>query len=313
MNKVNLNSSKPIFLFGYPRSGTSWLTLSLRDYLGVGMVNEGTFISKFGKKYLADDRSINFYKLKNRIEHDEFTRILKQAYDITLDWPSILDKSRGGTYSDFIRLVFADISTKLGSRYIGSKSPAFGTEFSVLLRHFPNALFIHIIRDGRDCALSHYQKRWGRTNAYVAAAAWREYIARVQTQLVISNPDYIEVYYEDLLSDPTCTFKRLADFVHQSDTKPADSMYGRQPSECFGASVKPEDYKNQAFKWKNKMTARDVDLYNRTAGKKLRELGYSVDTINGAVPIWRRAYYQFMDRSIREWRHFRGKISQAVN
>lgn len=312
MNKAKLNSSRPIFLFGYPRSGTSWLTVSLRDYLDIGMVNEGTFISKLGKKYLADDRSINFYKLRDRIERDEFTSILNQAYNITLDWPSILDKSRGGTYSDFIRLVLADIGTKLGSRYIGSKSPAFGTEFSVLLRHFPNALFIHIIRDGRDCALSHYQKTWGRTNAYVVAAAWREYIARVQKQLIISKANYIEVYYEDLLSDPACTFNRLADFVYQGGTQFGDSMSGRKSAERFAETVKPEDYKQRAFKWKKKMTARDVDLYNRTSGKKLCELGYSVDAINGAVPIWRRAYYQSMDRSIREWRHFRGEINQAV-
>jgi hypothetical protein len=86
----------------------------------------------------------------------------------------------------------------------------------------PNALVIHIVRDGRDVALSMEkqgwpkQLPWDRTSRRMAGAVYWEWMTgeghEAGKQL---GPDYIEVRYEDLVANPRETLARLSSFISQ--------------------------------------------------------------------------------------------------
>ena len=56
-----------------------------------------------------------------------------------------------------------------GKESWGDNTPTFFNMISTLLRIFPNAKFIHIVRDGRDVYLS--RKKFDPTKKYVSLAA----------------------------------------------------------------------------------------------------------------------------------------------
>lgn len=302
------NPTAPIFLTGFARSGTTWMARALRHYLDVGIVNEGTFITQLGKRYPADKPLTSPDRLVDQIERDDFTRILASAYGISIDWQTIREQRAGAVYADYIQAGLADIAQKRDQRFIGAKSPAFGRQIEALLRHFPDASIIHVVRDGRDCALSHYEKRWGRTNAFVVGAMWRDYIATVRKQTGASRARYLEVFYEDLLREPARYFEQVANFVLALDSEQTDQRQAASVARRFAASVKPGDHNKRAFKWKRAMTEHDVALFDRTAGPLLRSLGYEAQSFDAGVALWRRGYYWTSDKLLREWRHKKTKF-----
>ena len=83
---------------------------------------------------------------------------------------------------------------------IGDKTPYYIHEISFLLELFPNAKFIHLVRDGRDAFLSIKNLRWDPDNVLSAAIAWRNCI-KAWEKMNLPSTQGIVVKYEDLLEN----------------------------------------------------------------------------------------------------------------
>jgi hypothetical protein len=64
--------------------------------------------------------------------------------------------------SDFIRTVMNEIASKQGANRWIDSTPTNIPHMFRISRDFPEARFIHIIRDGRDVALSLEKRAWSR-------------------------------------------------------------------------------------------------------------------------------------------------------
>jgi hypothetical protein len=83
-----------------------------------------------------------------------------------------------------------------------------------ILDDFPNAQFICITRDGRDVAADYLESSFGPTNAFAAAESsalcqnavkpWRQSLSASQ---------WMDLKYEELVTDPTGVLRRACDFV----------------------------------------------------------------------------------------------------
>ncbi len=99
----------------------------------------------------------------------------------------------------------------------GDKTPQYVRAIPTLAEIFPEARFIHIIRDGRDVALSLIRERFGPGNVYTAAGLWRETIEAGRRGARILAPDqYLEVRYEALTGNPGETLRSICAFVGES-------------------------------------------------------------------------------------------------
>jgi len=170
-----------------------------------------------------------------------------------------------------------------GKRMWGDKNTGTLVALDVLNREFPECRIVHLLRDGRDCALSHMSKEYvyGYENVLRAAIEWREQTTLCRKMGAMLPPSrYLEIRYEDLILTPEPTLRNVCAFLgvpyapqmleyhaHVSENVPAEKR-GLWP-----LLDKPPVASN-VFKWKTGMTAVDRAVFERNAGVLLNELGY---------------------------------------
>ncbi len=299
-----LNRDAPIFLTGFARSGTTWVNRILRDYFDAGFVNEGQFIVSFGLRIaqygdLCVDR--NWNRLLRDVRDDPFFAILARNYPVRMDWQRIAAGQR--TFPALVLDVLGQIAEQTCRRRIGSKYPVFGRHLELLNAHFPTCRVVHVIRDGRDCALSHRHMTWGHQNAYAAAVHWREYLDKAQCGARALPDRYLEIRYEDLLSNPEATIAALEKFITGASPGPITERFMRV------AKLKPE----KIASWRQAMTPREQGIFEGAAGDVLRRLGYPLTGTGRALPWFERSLYTVHDRCSREAWYWARRCIPAIS
>ena len=118
------------------------------------------------------------------------------------------------TAGDAARSFYEAYAAQEGKPRWGDKSPPYTWKARRIQRALPEAHFIHLIRDGRDVALSLSEVSWGPGDVQAAAAKWVEELGSARRRAQRLRPGtYMEVRYEDLVADPEPLLRRIADFV----------------------------------------------------------------------------------------------------
>ena len=146
---------------------------------------------------------------------------------------------------------------------------------------FPEARFLHIVRDGRDVALSHETMPFGASNTLECAEQWcRRLHLNMMAGKILDSERYQIVKYEDLIIDTECTLKRICEF-----TEIAYSGAMLKYTEMVKKKV-PEDkrwlwpvldqppQKSKVGKWKTGMGKAKRIVFENYAKDMLDELGY---------------------------------------
>jgi len=108
-----------------------------------------------------------------------------------------------------VRAFYRTYAERHGKPRFGDKSPNYSTKLPVILAVLPEARFIHIIRDGRDVALSNRDVWFGKDKSVEQLVdIWRRRIA-ITRQLAAECPHYMELRYEDLVRDSETELRRV--------------------------------------------------------------------------------------------------------
>lgn len=282
----------PIFLTGFARSGTTWVNRLMQDYFDAGFVNEGQFIVNFGKRIqrYGDLRILrNRERLIRDLAKDRFFSILSSNYKVDMDWDRIA--GRAGSFAEIVKGILAQIAEQTGKHRIGSKYPVFGRYLGLLNDLFPDCKVIHVIRDGRDCALSHKRVTWGHQNTYSAAIHWRTYMEASRRSAEAMQGRYVEIRYEDLLLEPKATMRTLEHFI----TGTLEHGITRRFLEDR-KSLKTD----RAGHWRQAMPARAQAIFEFVAGETLERFGYSLTGAVHRPSFVSRMGYVAHDRLARE-------------
>ncbi len=201
-----------------------------------------------------------------------------------------------------IRAFYELYAESQGKARWGDKTPDYLRSIRRIGRTLPEAHFVHLVRDGRDVAVS--RRRWrGRAGAKERpvekwASQWSRWIATARKQSA-DVEHYIEVRYEDLVTDTQPTLRRVCEFIqldfrpemldyHERASErleeldhslPASEGKGERPADHRQAkhaltSAPPQEEKVQA--WRREMTEEDRRAFEAEAGELLEELGYPV-------------------------------------
>lgn len=293
-----------IFLVGCPRSGSTLLNRILREYLDIGCANELQLIPKYYVKLrrygdlslkrnldsLIDDLLLEpYFTGFERIYTKETGRHVKiTKRDIVENMPE----------ASFAGVIYATLrvtAIQLRKNRVGNKHLSMGLHLDWLQELFPKCKVIHLIRDGRDCALSLMKMRWGHANAYAAAKFWSKNISKpraVAEQRLKFR--YIEIKYEDFLLNPIQEMKKLKGFVEGGTAE--------QNSDIFSGRLVSEVKRNNIFKWKESMSSRDISIFQSVAGKELSECGYELLPGRFELGLWQKWCYTLQDRVLREYK-----------
>ena len=192
----------------------------------------------------------------------------------------VLSKCRSG--GDFLRLVMQGIATRQNAARWALYDPDAVLHLPSIKADLPEALFVHIIRDGRDIALSLRKMGgfnpfpWGRSSRSLEETAlyWEWMVSSGRKYGRQIQEDYYEIHYEDLVSRPQATLSALGQFLHH------DLDYGRIQACGQGrlretnSSFKDDPGPPPLNRWQQKLSAAEVASLERLIGPCLEELGY---------------------------------------
>ncbi len=137
-----------------------------------------------------------------------------RLWDVTLEKEELLGEPTLRSYAAVVERFHDLYAGKKNKRYWGNLDIATLDEMDEANRWFPSARFLHIVRDGRDVALSHETMPYGASNTLEAAETWK---TRLRTNLkmgAILGPErYKVVRYEDLVSESEATLQSICAFL----------------------------------------------------------------------------------------------------
>lgn len=265
-------TSRPVFIVGCPRSGTSLLRNLLRSHPHLAFPRESHFIPRFSRAY-GDPRD----------EHaaiDLARRVLSLSWIERWELDVTPDAFAGcRSFRAVVSTLFEAWARREGKPRWGDKTPHYLTEIRTLLRLFPEGQVVHVYRDGRDVALSWLRTRLHPANLCTAATLWRTWVRAGRCAgAAVAGDAYTEVAYERLVNDTRATMQEVCAFLHEpfSDAVLVPSPLPQGPRiralSVSAAEVVPAN----AGQWRTQLSARERALFAAVAGDLLAELGYEV-------------------------------------
>ena len=275
----------PVFVIGCHRSGTNLLYDMLlssggfaiyRGYLPIYKI----LIPRFGSM----EKRANREKILQTWRRSKGFR--RTGLDADQLSARILEECRSG--GDFIRVVMDSVAASQQMQRWAVYDPDNVQHAERVKRDIPNALFVHIIRDGRDIALSLKKMGgfaplpWDRSQKESLVATslyWQWMVRKGREHGGKFRGDYIEIRYEDLITNPEATLGKVGTFLDH------DLDYGRIQRAGLGrlsetnSSFREEGAKEQLNplgRWKERLTAEEIAAIEATVGQSLEENGYSL-------------------------------------
>ena len=260
------------FIVGSARSGTTLLRLILNAHSRVAVPPESRFITELhtGDRVEADD-------FLTRLAHHRQFQFWKISID---DVRGELEGAGSIPYRDAVLAAYRAYARAKAKPLYGDKTPRYVLNIPLLARLFPEAKFVHQIRDGRNVALSYADVPFGPKRLGQAAALWAERVSAGLREGRELGPDrYTEVRYEDFVGDAEAQTKTLCDFLEidfeenmlhhaeqsRSDVLPRASRYNPNVTRPPTANVRS---------WAEQMSPRQVEMFEAIAGGVLEAAGY---------------------------------------
>jgi hypothetical protein len=243
--------------------------------------------------YLAESNVFNvlalrFGNLAMRSNRQKLLRVwlgsklfLASGLDARQIEEKVLDECRNP--GDFLRIVMGEISRTQGMQRWAENSPECLLHLPLIKSLIPEALVIHIIRDGRDVASSLARVRYvrpfpweDRQNLIGSGVYWQWMVERGRAHGRVLGPDYMEVHFEDLVASPQSTLNQVSRFIdHELDYERIRQVaYGSvaRPNTSFKGDS-PSNF-NPVGRWRRTFPPEQLVRFEKMMGETLRELGY---------------------------------------
>ena len=281
----SVRSMAPVFVLGCGRSGTKLLYHALLSAGGFAVYHaESNAFNLLGLRFgnLASRRN------RRQLLGAYFTS--KLFHRTGLDPKEIEERVMEDCRNtgDFLRIVMEAIARKQGVDRWAECTPLHLLYLPLIKQVIPDALVVHIIRDGRDVTASLYRVGWirplpwDRARAFVVAAIyWRWVVSKGRRYGRALGADYMEVHYEDLVQSPRDTLACIGKFIaHDLDYDRIQQVAlgsVHNPNSSFRGDGK-ETEANTIGRWKRIFTAPQVRDVEVSIGDLLVETGYALET-----------------------------------
>ena len=281
MSDLSGLAAPPVFVVGLHRSGTTWVYDILTSPPEVaGVFESGMFAPDIGLGAVFRGRSWK----AGEAEVQE----AKRFYGTEVGLLQLLP--RDALVEELRALTGRWLANALepGSRYLVEKTPQHGHVMAAIAELFPGAAFVHVIRDGRDAAVSNWAaaEKWPgrgirRRDVEEYASSWAGGITAFRRQAEQGDLRYMEVRYEDLRSVPLKACRELFDFCRiPVDDAQLEAIVGATD---IGAVRRGDDDRfrrtGRVGGWQEQFGWWDGRRFHRAAGALLLGLGYERDRL----------------------------------
>ncbi|MDL1956536.1 MAG: sulfotransferase [Candidatus Desulfofervidus auxilii] len=276
-----MNSKKPpIFILGTQRSGTTLLRLILNSHSKIAIPEEAEFLRPllkykyFKKPFYGESLKRIYNYLRNsphfhlwNYDYSDFLENLKQQKEITL--------------KELIESLYLSYAKHEGKIIWGDKTPSLFRKIKLLYQLFPEAKFIHIVRDGRDVFDSWRKMDPTKNNVAVVALEWQYKNYKIEKFLkYVPNSNKMRIRYEDLLMEPQEVLKKICFFLninYESEIlnfyKKSKYYIGSHHSELIFKPISPQNI----YKWKKTLNSYEIKAFTFLAKRYLKIYNYEIE------------------------------------
>lgn len=302
-------SHAPVFVVGSARSGTTLLYDMLLSaggfalYLGESNVFN-LLAPRFGDLRVPKNR-------KRMLNVWLGSRLFRVSGLEPRQIESLMPACRNA--GDFLRRVMDEIARQHNAWRWAGNAPEEILHLALIKKTIPDALIVHVIRDGRDVGLSLSQKRYirpfpwkERETAEGAALYWQWIVEKGRAAGARLGDDYTEVRFEELVGNPRSVLNELSEFLdHELD-------YDRIRKMAIGSVARPNTSFeavefNPVARWRRQLSLRQLIRMEGLIGKTLMDLGYEMATPGAAacnrlnLMATRMLYRQFFELKL-QWK-----------
>ena len=277
------------FIVGAQKSGTTWLQKSLNSIDGIHCLGEGHFIDK-----------LLMPVAQNRYEYNQLMQVVQQrVYEGKGFYGPIPDQ-------EFLRVMRSWIlnimvrNTRAPENAIvalGDKTPANSFHIPALKQLFPRSRFLHILRDGRDVAVSAFRHReriqqeasQGQAKLDINAEApqllskWAGFTRAVRKAESAGIPVHT-VRYEAMLSDGVGSLRGCVDHLLPQNSITDDQLQAAVDANSFEAlsggrepgaiDANSNVRRGQAGSWRDELVPVVSERFAPEDRELLERLGY---------------------------------------
>jgi len=256
----------PIFIGGAGRSGTTLLRVILDSHSRIACGPELKVIPPIAQLWADFQTTYAPYLAESRISETDVDRAFRVL----------------------IASLLASMRRESGKARIAEKTPNNVFFFRHLHRMFPNATYIHMVRDGRDVVASLLTMDWRgpdgepleyTTDARLAARYWANSIvaARQFAHHTQGRSRYCELRYEDLIAQPEPCLRALFEFLGEPWEPAVLSFHEREHAlgiESSADAVTRPIFHTSVGRWRTQLSAEQRQAVKEEAGNVLLELRY---------------------------------------
>jgi hypothetical protein len=301
--------AEPVFVVGMNGSGTTMLLDCLGRHPALYAFPRETrllpyFMARLGRYGDLDNES-NFRRLWDDVRQLAVFRQANGNAPVPLpdDW-----RDYPRQFASIVDAVFGHFAASHAKQRWCEKTPQHVQHLLALAEHFPAARFLHVIRDGRDCAVS-FHRRWLR-QPELTVFRWKKVVTCGRGQGArLGAARYMEVRYEDLTAAPEESLRRICCFLGLA-FNPAVLESG-QPYLKLAAGPGNSGLQRNSGKWQGYFSAATCAKLEQIAGRTLASCGYATQCPDSDTDIasWRRKYWSVTEAMRQYSREIRRKFN----
>ena len=264
----------PVIILGVGRSGTTLLRVMLDRSSELAIPYETFFVPQLAHRHGRRPKLDDFL--------DDLGR-LRTLYDWGISPDDVRPRLHEGmTTSEALAAIFETYAERQGKPRWSDKTPLYMQQLPLLERLFPDAIWVHLVRDGRDAALSFLElpegfsgKTWAlpRTVAQFAAR-WRTEILAARLECELAVPAALSGV---ITEDPERRLRLVCE--HASLTWEPGMLDHTRPSD----TAHMPEHRNLAQPptpglrdWRSQMSREDALAFEQVAGDVLGSSGYEL-------------------------------------
>jgi Sulfotransferase family len=266
-----------VFVVACPRSGTTLLQRMLDAHPQLAVANDADFIPFAPGVLDGGDPPVTPELVEWLLGYRTFARL-------ALDEDTVWAAAEGAaTYRELVAALYDAFGAERGKPLVGEKAPGYVHYIPLLHDLFPRAHVTHLIRDGRDVALSLLDwarpdnepgrfRLWKDNPLAVSALCWQQHVTLGRREGGRLGELYSEVRYEELVAEPEATMRRLAGQLELPFSERMLAFHvGRDEPRLPAKRTRAA---RAVRNWRVQLSHDDQQLFEALAGDLLSQLGY---------------------------------------
>ena len=285
---INMDRVAFPFVVGSVRSGTTMFRLMLNRHPQLAVPPEAYFplrLWPYRERYLRTD-GFDMQLMTDDLLANPNIPDFRENWGLDLELVKAeLPCRHAADYPDAMRRVYELYAEHHAKPYYGNKTPWFVREMDLFAEMFPEAIFIHLIRDGRDVAMSMLDQAWGPARLTDAACLWKRLVVEGRSAGRRLGPQrYLEVRYEDLVTDPESTLQWVCPRIGLDPMvemlRYYEDAFDHLPSRVHHLDENLTWPPTAGLRdWRRDMDRADRATFEAIAGDLLEDLGYETSTV----------------------------------